>query len=101
MHIEKIWGDTDADVWTAVVQARYKIKARMLSSRRTRESAIKVSIKTLDVRTEKGVVEHETFQVCVNVGSTFRAGDWSLSLAADARLILTACDKEVRTKHLG
>lgn len=33
----------------------------------------------------------------MKVSSTFRAGDWSLSPAADASLILTAGDKDVTT----
>ncbi len=104
--IGKLRGDADADVWTTGVQARYDIKAGNVTvAPHAGVRYTKVSTKASDVRTEKGAsirsekvtVEQETFPVGVKVSSTFRAGDWSLSPAADASLILTAGDKDVTT----
>ena len=104
--IGKLKGDADADVWTAGVQARYDIKAgKVKVSPHAGVRCTKVSTKASDVRTEKGAairtgkvtVEQETFPVGVKVSSDFKAGDWSLSPAADASLIFTAGDRDVTT----
>ena len=105
--IGKLKGDADADVWTAGVQARYDIKAGNVTvAPHAGVRYTKVRTDASDVRTEKGAlirservtVEQETFPVGVKVSSTFRAGDWSLSPAADASLIFTAGDKDVTTR---
>ena len=104
--VGKLKGDAEADVWTAGVQARYDIKAGAVTvSPHAGARCTKVSTKASDVRTEKGAairtgkvtVEQETFPVGVKISSSFRAGDWSLSPAADASLIFTAGDRDVTT----
>ena len=88
------------------MQARYDIRAGSVTvAHHAGVRYTRVSTKASDVRTEKGAairsekvtVEQETFPVGVKVSSTFKAGDWSLSPAADASLIFTAGDRDVTT----
>ncbi len=99
--------DADADAWTAGAQVRYDAPAGSFTvSPHAGFRYTKVHAHAADLKTGSGEklragrvhAEQELFPVGVKVSSTFSAGDWSLSPAADMNVIFTAGDRSV-TSH--
>ncbi len=99
--------DADADAWTAGAQVRYDAPAGSFTVsphagfRYTKIHANEADVKTGNagkIRVGRVHAEQELFPVGVKVSSSFSAGDWSLSPAADMNVIFTAGDRSL-TSH--
>ena len=99
--------DADADAWTAGAQVRYDAPAGSFTVsphagfRYTKIHAHEADVKTGNagkIRVGRVHAEQELFPVGVKVSSSFSAGDWSLSPAADMNVIFTAGDRSL-TSH--